>query len=99
MRERGIDLARRRSKRLSASSAAGGFDYVIRLCDRVREACPSSPAARAHQWEHPRSDTRGRQRRGLLPVLGCTATELCTRIGFLIEAFEPTTSQEVTKRE
>ena len=42
MRERGIDLAGRRSKHLS-EFAARRFDYVISLCDRVREVCPEFP--------------------------------------------------------
>ena len=42
MRERGIDLAGRRSKHLG-EFAAQRFDYVISLCDRVREVCPEFP--------------------------------------------------------
>ncbi len=38
MRERGIDLAGGRSKHLS-EFAGQRFDYVISLCDRVREVC------------------------------------------------------------
>ena len=43
MRERGIDLAGRRSKHLG-EFAGQRFDYVISLCDRVREVCPEFPA-------------------------------------------------------
>jgi DNA-binding transcriptional ArsR family regulator len=39
MRERGIDISGRRSKHLSEFSGQH-FDYVISLCDRVREVCP-----------------------------------------------------------
>ena len=42
MRARGIDLAGRRSKHLS-EFAGQRFDYVISLCDRVREVCPEFP--------------------------------------------------------
>src|SRR5688572_25785741 len=42
MRERGIDISRRRSKHLS-EFADQRFDYVISLCDRVREVCPDFP--------------------------------------------------------
>src|SRR5206468_12071628 len=42
MRERGIDLAGRRSKHLS-EFAGQRFEYVISLCDRVREVCPEFP--------------------------------------------------------
>ena len=44
MHARGIDLAGRRSKHLS-EFAAQRFDYVISLCDRVREVCPAFPGA------------------------------------------------------
>ena len=42
MRERGIDIAARRSKSLT-EFAGQRFDYVISLCDRVREVCPEFP--------------------------------------------------------
>ena len=44
MRERGIDISGRRSKHLS-EFAGERFDYVITLCDRVREVCPEFPGA------------------------------------------------------
>ena len=50
MRERGIDLARRRSKPLSGFIDRR-FDYVISLCDRVREICPEFPGTpQAIHW-------------------------------------------------
>jgi ArsR family transcriptional regulator, arsenate/arsenite/antimonite-responsive transcriptional repressor / arsenate reductase (thioredoxin) len=83
MRERGIDLAGRRSKHLSEFSRRR-FDYVISLCDRVREVCPEFPGApELIHWSIPdpaREDT--------LPAFERTATELCIRIGFLMEAIE-----------
>jgi ArsR family transcriptional regulator, arsenate/arsenite/antimonite-responsive transcriptional repressor / arsenate reductase (thioredoxin) len=39
MRERGIDISTRRPKHFDALNR-GRFDYVISLCDRVREVCP-----------------------------------------------------------
>src|SRR3954453_8750819 len=42
MHERGIDLAGRRSKHLGEFTDER-FDYVISLCDRVREICPEFP--------------------------------------------------------
>jgi protein-tyrosine-phosphatase/DNA-binding transcriptional ArsR family regulator len=83
MRERGIDLADRRSKHLSEFSH-GRFDYVISLCDRVREVCPEFPGGpELIHWSIPdpaREDT--------LPAFERTATELSIRIGFLMEAIE-----------
>ena len=42
MAERGISLVEQRPKHLSAL-AGRRFDYVITLCDRVREVCPEFP--------------------------------------------------------
>jgi protein-tyrosine-phosphatase len=72
---------------------------VIRLCDRVREACPEFPGGpELIHWSIPDPTREAGSDEETLPVLERTATELCTRIDFLIEALEPTTSQEVTER-
>jgi ArsR family transcriptional regulator, arsenate/arsenite/antimonite-responsive transcriptional repressor / arsenate reductase (thioredoxin) len=42
MRERGIDLSGARAKHLGTFSGQH-FDYVITLCDKVREICPGFP--------------------------------------------------------
>src|SRR3954447_11610692 len=42
MRKRGIDLSGRRAKPLH-EFATQPFDFVISLCDRVREVCPEFP--------------------------------------------------------
>ena len=87
MRERGIDLAGRRSKPLGEFTTQR-FDYVISLCDRVREICPEFPGApQAIHWSirDPAAADEG------LPAFERTATELETRIGFLLAAIEPTT--------
>jgi ArsR family transcriptional regulator, arsenate/arsenite/antimonite-responsive transcriptional repressor / arsenate reductase (thioredoxin) len=96
MRERGIDLADRRSKHLS-EFADRRFDYVISLCDRVREICPEFPGTlEAIHWSirdparEPGTDDE------TLPAFERTAAELETRIGFLLAAIEHTTgTQEV----
>jgi protein-tyrosine-phosphatase/DNA-binding transcriptional ArsR family regulator len=89
MRERGIDLSAQRSKHLD-EFADRRFDYVISLCDRVREVCPEFPGApELIHWSVP--DPSG----GSLAVFARTAAELETRIGFLLEAIKATT-QEVT---
>ena len=93
---RGIDLAGRRSKHLSEFTGRP-FDYVISLCDRVREVCPEFPGTpQAIHWSirdparGPGSDDE------TLPAFERTAVELETRIGFLLEAIKHTTdSQEV----
>ena len=96
MRERGIDLAGRRSKHLSEFTRRR-FDYVISLCDRVREVCPEFPGPpQAIHWSvrdpgrEPGTDAE------TLPAFERTAAELETRIGFLLAAINhPTDAQEV----
>jgi protein-tyrosine-phosphatase len=98
MRERGIDLAGRRSKHLSEFTDRR-FDYVISLCDRVREVCPEFPGTpQAIHWSvrdparEPGTDEQ------TLPAFERTATELESRIGFLLEAIAHTTgTQEVSE--
>jgi protein-tyrosine-phosphatase/DNA-binding transcriptional ArsR family regulator len=94
MRERGIDLAGRRSKHLS-EFADRRFDYVISLCDRVREVCPDFPGApEAIHWSvrdparEPGTDEE------TLPAFERTAAELETRIGFLLAAIRQTTGDQ-----
>ncbi len=96
MRKRGIDLADRRSKHLSEFTDRR-FDYVISLCDRVREICPRFPGTpQAIHWSI-RDPAREPGTDGdTLPAFERTAAELQTRIGFLLEAIRHTTdSQEV----
>ncbi len=99
MRERGIDIAGRRSKHLS-EFADERFDYVISLCDRVREVCPEFPGGPAAiHWSIPDPGRDPGTDEETLPAFERTATELSTRIDFLIEAIEQTTTlQEVTER-
>ena len=90
MRERGIDLAGRRSKHLD-EFAGQRFDYVISLCDRVREVCPEFPDwPELIHWSIPDPAREPGGDRQTLAAFERTATELCTRIGFLIEAIEQT---------
>ena len=99
MRERGIDISGRRSKHLS-EFAGQRFDYVISLCDRVREVCPEFPGGpELIHWSVPDPAREPGSDKETLPAFERTATELRSRIGFLIEAIEQTTTnQEVTER-
>lgn len=99
MRERGIDIAGRRSKHLS-EFADQRFDYVISLCDRVREVCPEfAGGPELIHWSVPDPGREPGSDEETLPAFERTAVELETRIGFLIEAIEQTTTnQEVTER-
>jgi protein-tyrosine-phosphatase/DNA-binding transcriptional ArsR family regulator len=98
MRERGIDISGHRSKHLS-ELADERFDYVISLCDRVREACPEFPGGpELIHWSIPDPAREPGSDQETLPAFERTASELCTRIGFLIETIEQTTTnQEVTE--
>jgi protein-tyrosine-phosphatase/DNA-binding transcriptional ArsR family regulator len=95
MRARGIDLAGRRSKHLGEFTRRR-FDYVISLCDRVREVCPEFPGTpQAIHWSvrdpgrEPGTDTE------TLPAFERTAAELETRIAFLLAAINhPTHTEE-----
>jgi protein-tyrosine-phosphatase/DNA-binding transcriptional ArsR family regulator len=94
MRERGIDIRGRRSKHVG-ELAGQRFDYVISLCDRVREVCPEFPGGpELIHWSIP---DPAREEAGLA-AFERTAAELSTRIAFLIEAIEQTTGPEVTER-
>jgi protein-tyrosine-phosphatase/DNA-binding transcriptional ArsR family regulator len=99
MRERGIDLEGRRSKHLSELSAER-FDYVISLCDRVREVCPEFPGGpELIHWSIPDPAREPGSDGETLPAFERTATELHTRIGFLVDAIRTDqTGQEVTAR-
>src|SRR5215213_10254856 len=94
MRKRGIDLSGRRSKHLS-ELAGQRFDYVISLCDRVREICPEFPGGpELIHWSIPDPARESGSDEETLPAFERTATELRTRIGFLNEAIEQTTTEE-----
>jgi ArsR family transcriptional regulator, arsenate/arsenite/antimonite-responsive transcriptional repressor / arsenate reductase (thioredoxin) len=100
MRERGIDLAGRRSKHVG-EFAGRRFDYVISLCDRVREVCPEFPGGpEVIHWSIPDPARQPGSDEETLPAFERTATELRTRVRFLIAAIEqtPTAGQEVTER-
>ncbi|HEX8856846.1 MAG TPA: ArsR family transcriptional regulator [Thermoleophilaceae bacterium] len=97
MRERGVDLGGRRSKHLD-EFADKRFDYVISLCDRVREVCPEF---HGHpdliHWSIPDPAREGSTDEETYPAFQRTASELATRIPFLLEVIAHTTStQEVT---
>jgi protein-tyrosine-phosphatase/DNA-binding transcriptional ArsR family regulator len=85
MRRRGIEIAANRSKHLDEFTGRR-FDYVISLCDRVREACPEFPGADAIHWSVPEPHDE--------EAFEDTARELETRIGFLVAAINAT-PQEV----
>jgi protein-tyrosine-phosphatase len=85
MREHGIDLRGRRTKHLSEFSGES-FDYVISLCDRVREVCPEFPDhPRMIHWSIPDPARAGADDGQTLQAFERTAQELSERIPFLLE--------------
>lgn len=84
MSARGIDLAGRRSKPIT-KFAGRRFDYVVSLCDRVREVCPEFPEhPRMIHWSIPNPAREGDTDEESLPAFERTAAELAERIPFLL---------------
>ncbi len=83
MAERSVDLTRARAKHVDLFRG-DEFDYVITLCDRVREICPQFPGDPLPiHWSipDPSRDPDG------YPAFQRTAAELASRISFLIHRF------------
>lgn len=97
MRAHGIDISGRRSKHLSVF-ADQRFDYVVSLCDRVREVCPEFPDhPDLIHWSIPDPAREGSTDEETYPAFERTAAELATRIPFLLELIAQTTQpQEVS---
>ena len=88
MRTYGIDLTGRRSKHLDEFTGRR-FDYVITLCDKVREICPGFPGGpQAIHWSIPDPAAAG-SGRSRYPAFRAVAADLHARIGFLIQAIAP----------
>jgi len=88
--ERGIDIAVRRSKHLDRF-VGRRFDYVVSLCDRVREVCPEFPGhPDLIHWSIPDPAREGDDDEQTYPAFERTADELATRIAFLLELIEHT---------
>ncbi|MDQ0028713.1 arsenate reductase/protein-tyrosine-phosphatase family protein [Arthrobacter bambusae] len=90
--ERGIDATGMRSKQLGEFSE-GRFDYVVTLCDKVREVCPEFPGSPAPiHWSIPdpaAAGDGGAARKAFDDV----AAELTTRISYLIKTIETTATE------
>ena len=94
MRARGIDIAGRRSKHVSKFSEQR-FDYVVSLCDRVREVCPEFPGQpNLVHWSIPDPAREGENDDETYPAFERTADELASRIRFLLELIAHTPSHQ-----
>jgi protein-tyrosine-phosphatase len=89
MRGYGIDLAGRCSKSVTEFQGRR-FDYVITLCDRVREVCPDFPGRpNAIHWSVPDPAAAG-DRQAVTAAFATIAADLHERIGLLIGRILPT---------
>jgi ArsR family transcriptional regulator, arsenate/arsenite/antimonite-responsive transcriptional repressor / arsenate reductase (thioredoxin) len=97
MSTRGIDLSGRRSKPIG-KFADRRFDFVVSLCDRVREVCPEFPEhPQMVHWSIPDPAREGDDDEQTLPAFERTADELTERIPFLLKLIEHNPPpQEVT---
>jgi protein-tyrosine-phosphatase len=92
--EHGIDISAAQSKPITQFSGRH-FDYVITLCDKVREICPEfAGQRRAMHWsiEDP-SRLRGTLR-ATLPAFRAVASDLESRVGFLISLIDNESNKE-----
>jgi protein-tyrosine-phosphatase/DNA-binding transcriptional ArsR family regulator len=85
MQRRGIDISAHRARHLDVL-ASQRFDVVVTLCDRVREVCPEFPSGPelAH-WSIPDPSLEGSTLRASYPAFERTASEIQTRVEFLLD--------------
>jgi protein-tyrosine-phosphatase/DNA-binding transcriptional ArsR family regulator len=82
--ECGIDISDRASKHLDRFTD-DRFEYVVSLCDRVREVCPEFPGhPDVIHWSVPDPSREG-DGEDSYPAFARTLVEIETRVGFLLE--------------
>jgi protein-tyrosine-phosphatase/DNA-binding transcriptional ArsR family regulator len=92
--EHGLDLAAQVSKHLDVF-VDQRFDWVISLCDRVREVCPEFPGhPETIHWSIANPAAGDADDDATYPLFQQTAAELETRIGFLLAALTDRRSHE-----
>jgi protein-tyrosine-phosphatase len=88
MSGRGIDLRIHRSKHLE-EYLGQEFDYVITVCDRIREVCPIFPGEPDHiHWSFPDPAAIDGNQQTREQGFEDTARELATRIQYLLLMIE-----------
>jgi protein-tyrosine-phosphatase len=96
MHARGIDISGNRTKHVD-ELVAQRFDVVITLCDRVKEVCPEFPSQPDFvHWSIADPALAGPNDRATRPAFEHLATELETRIGFLIDLLAESTNRRAT---
>ena len=92
MKRRGIDISTNQTKHFD-KYLGQRFDMVITLCDRVREVCPKFPSEpELVHWSIPDPALDG-----TVKAFERTATELETRIGFLVPLLTVRRSTHATR--
>jgi protein-tyrosine-phosphatase len=95
--EHGIDLSGQASKHLNVF-AGQRFDWVISLCDRVREVCPEFPGhPETIHWSIANPAVGDADDDASYPLFQQTAAELVTRIGFLFAVLTDRRARPDTK--
>jgi protein-tyrosine-phosphatase len=95
--EHGLDLTAQASKHLDVF-VDQRFDWVISLCDRLREVCPQFPGhPETIHWSiaNPAADDADDDT--TYPLFQQTAAELATRIGFLLAVLADQSAQPRAK--
>ena len=93
--EFGIDIADRRPRHLD-TLAGCRFDYVVTLCDKVREVCPDfGDHPRFVHWSIPDPATISGADRDTRTAFADVATEIDTRIRHLMPVLATTAHHEV----
>lgn len=86
MAELGIDISRQSSKHLDQFRDQS-FDYIITVCDRVRESCPVFPGdPKQIHWSF--ADPAEVEAAHRYSAFGRTAQELLTRVRYLLLTIE-----------
>lgn len=94
MAERGIDIRGKRTKHLS-EFLRRRFDYVVSLCDRVREVCPEFPGRPdTVHWSIPDPSAAGATNQESYPAFVRTAREIEWRVEFLLARIESQTKEK-----
>jgi protein-tyrosine-phosphatase len=87
LRESGVDIRQQRSKHLDEFRGQK-FDYILTVCDRVREVCPVFPGDPEQiHWSFPDpAEVEGEPAR--LRAFNDTAKQLITRLNYLLLMIE-----------
>jgi protein-tyrosine-phosphatase len=98
LRERGLDVSHLDAKHFRTLGRRR-FDYVISLCDRVREICPEFPGAgEPLHWSIPDPAAEPGSDGETIAAFERTAAELEVRIGFFLHRIaDPTSDRELTR--